>query len=523
MGVRPALTQDSDGASNRVEYVKDGARRLHESTRHGSPPAHPESLVAYQRLDPRNAPAPFKEYRGDLDEISLPHRLESSSLPATAVLSGMRGETRQLDAARLSTLLFLSAGVTRVAGPPGRRIYFRAAMSAGNLHPVEVYLVVGEGGVEGIGAGVYHFSPLHFSLTALREGDHRETLGISAPLAVVLTGIPWRTSWKYGERGWRHLYWDGGTLLANLLAVADAHGLENTTLLGFDDDAVGRLLGVDGSTEMTLAMTAIGPIEGAEPPAAPAHLEPLSVGVAPVAPRPIRLPLLEAAQADGTLTGQQVEGWRKGGPAIGTSAPSQVETAYRSEDTIETVILRRGSTRRMVRAAVPAGHLEWPLAAAARSIGLDVIPKGSLLRHYVNAHAVEGVDAGAYRHTKEGLAPLRPLESPREASTSLTLGQPLGGESAYTAFHCADLDPIFESLGSRGYRAAQLEAGVVSGRLSLCAFALEMGATGLTFFDEPVSQFFETSDEAMLVTSVGVPAGPPAPYGTPGKPAVLQR
>lgn len=501
---------------------RDGARRLHESTKHGTPPASPESLVEYRRLDPRNVPNPFKEYRR-LDAIRLPRDLERSSLSATAVLSGATGETRRLDAALLSTLLFLSAGVTRVADGPGRRIYFRAAMSAGNLHPVEIYVLVGEGGVDGIEAGVYHFSPLQVTLTALREGDHRRALGITAPLVVVLTGIPWRTTWKYGERGWRHLYWDAGTMLANLLAVADSHGLDHTTLLGFDDGAVNSLLGLDGSTEMPLAVVPIGPTGHGEPPAGRPDLEPLSVEVAPVAPRPIRLPLLEEAQADGTLAAGEVEGWRKAGEKLGTPAPREVATDYDSDDAIEKVILRRGSTRAMLRRTVPAGHLDWPLAAATRAVGFDVIPGGTLLDHYVNIHAVEGLDPGAYRYASDGLQVLQPVEHAREASASLTLRQPLGGDSAYTVFHCAELTPILGSLGSRGYRMAQLESGVVSGRFSLCAFAVGMGATGLTFFDQPVSDFFATAAEPMLVTSVGVPARPPAPSGTPGRPAVIHR
>ena len=37
---------------------------------------------------------------------------------------------------------------------------------------------------------------------------------------LVVTGIPWRTGWRYAERGYRHLYWDSGTMLSQLLALA---------------------------------------------------------------------------------------------------------------------------------------------------------------------------------------------------------------------------------------------------------------------------------------------------------------
>ena len=79
------------------------------------------------------------------------------------------------------------------------------------------------------------------------------------------------------------------------------------------------------------------------------------------------------------------------------------------------------------------------------------------------------------------------------------------------------------ALGSRGYRAAQLEAGIAAGRLALAAFALGYGATGLTFYDEAVSQHFGTQAACMLVTSVGVPAYLNAPGGPPGVPTQLAR
>jgi nitroreductase len=75
-----------------------------------------------------------------------------------------------------------------------------------------------------------------------------------------------------------------------------------------------------------------------------------------------------------------------------------------------------------------------------------------------------------------------------------------------TVFHCAELAPILEALGSRGYRAAQLEAGVAAERVQLAAFALGFGATGLTFLDDDVSRFFGTDAAPMLSVAVGVPA-----------------
>ena len=70
----------------------------------------------------------------------------------------------------------------------------------------------------------------------------------------------------------------------------------------------------------------------------------------------------------------------------------------------------------------------------------------------------------------------------------------------------ADLPKILDSLGARGYRAAQLEAGIVAGRTYLGAYAHRFGATGLTFYDDAVAEFFSpdaAGESCVLVTAIG--------------------
>ena len=265
-------------------YPRTAADAIHHSTKHGTPAAHPQRLVSYRRLDPANAPTPFKEYR-NLPISPLSRELVASTLPAVRVLGGERGNRSALDGSMLATLLYLAAGVTRVTASSARgRIFFRAAMSAGNLHPVEVYVIAGPD-VDGVPAGVHHFAPLEFGLTELRRGDFRAALSVTAPVALVLTGLVWRTTWKYGERGWRHLYWDAGTMLANLVAAADGHGLDVRILSGFADETVSRLVAIDGIDEVPLVVVTlanesgevkVGPISNRDP-------APLSLEVTPAA------------------------------------------------------------------------------------------------------------------------------------------------------------------------------------------------------------------------------------------------
>ncbi len=62
-----------------------------------------------------------------------------------------------------------------------------------------------------------------------------------------------------------------------------------------------------------------------------------------------------------------------------------------------------------------------------------------------------------------------------------------------------DLDWSLGSLGGRGYRAAQLDAAIRAGRAWLAAYALRLGATGLTFFDDEVCRFFGQDPSRMGV------------------------
>jgi nitroreductase len=378
--------------------------------------------------------------------------------------------------------------------------------------------------------GVHHFAPLDFGLTELRRGDHRgalaaaaaETSIAAAPVALVVTGIPWRTGWKYGERGFRHLYWDAGTMLANVLAVEPSA----TLTVGFVDEHVAGLIGIDGVMEHALALVGFGQSEPSGHEDTGAHasvVEPLDLVVEAISRAPIEFPLVTAAHQDGYLAdAAAVAKWRTAAGSLGMPTAVAVEPLPNPPaEPIETVILRRGSTRLMRRAVVRPELLTWGLGAAARALRGDFVGEGrTLLEHFVSVHDVEGFAPGAFRVRSEGLQRGRTGQH-RDLTAHLCLDQPLGGDSAYTVFHAAHLDEVLGTLGSRGYRAAQLEAGIAAGRLALAAFALGYGATGLTFFDDAVSQFFGTRAACMLVTSVGVPDYQNAGGGGPGAPTEL--
>ena len=94
----------------------------------------------------------------------------------------------------------------------------------------------------------------------------------------------------------------------------------------------------------------------------------------------------------------------------------------------------------------------------------------------------------------------------RDQAGYLGLQQALPADAAVDVFYLADLGPILQRFGNRGYRAVQLEAGILGGKLYLAAYAQHLGATGLTFFDDDVTNFFSPHAEgksAIFLVALG--------------------
>lgn len=170
-----------------------------------------------------------------------------------------------------------------------------------------------------------------------------------------------------------------------------------------------------------------------------------------------------------------------------------------SRDTIERVILRRGSTRKFARESITFAQLSTMLHRATRGVPADFLdPIGTQLNQIcLIVHAVEGLEPGAYvfHRDRSVLECLKEGDFRREASY-LGLEQELPGEASVAVFFLADLPPILKRFGNRGYRAVQLEAGILGGKLYLAAYAQRLGATGLTFYDDDVTNFFSPYAEA---------------------------
>jgi len=374
-------------------------------------------------------------------------------------------------------------------------------------------------------AGVYHFGPAELGLRKLRAGDYRGTLVAAtsgetaiahAPLTIVCTCTYWRNAWKYQARTYRHFGWDNGTLLANLLAVATALGLPAKVVCGFVDASVNRLLDVDTQREVPFSLVALGHAADL-PPQAPAEMLPLRLETVPLSQRDVDYPLMREMHAASSLDSkEEVEAWRGRTPVADFPPPAgpiillkPLSDAEIPRDPIEQVIHRRGSTRKFARSLITLAQLSTMLDRATRGVPADFLdPSGAQLNDlYLIVHAVEGLSPGAYVfHRNRGSLECLKQGDFRAEAGYLGLQQELPADAAVDIFFLADLRPILQRFGNRGYRAAQLEAGILGGKLYLAAYAQRLGATGLTFFDDDVTHFFSPHAEgksSIFLVAVG--------------------
>ena len=445
-----------------------------------------------------------KRYPEPLPRRPLPRELPVTTEPAVAVLAGMAEVApAPLDLPNLSRLLYLSAGVVRTMDRPYGIHPFRAAGSAGGRFPLELYVAVPPGGAQpgALPVGVHWYDPMEHALVQVGPaprgggpasgGPEGGGPGGGGP-AVVVTGVPWRTGWRYRERGYRHIYWDAGTMLAQLLALADSAGLPARLYTRFPDADVAGLTGADRVHEFPVAVVALDEVPPVLVPAGPAAR-------GDVDSAPLEFPLVTAAQRAGE-SGRLGPAWDRGRP---------VQVPLLPGAPVEIVIAARGSQRRMdASRGLSRDLLHTSMSVAVRGISLP---------HWVVAHDVGGLDPGVYRWP-DLTAPVRP-GAMRDELYRVCLEQALGRDAAFVTIAAADV----ERLSDAEYRDAQLAAGLAEGRLHLAAYALGASASGMTFDDSQVPALIGEPLDSLLFTCVGVPRYPNAPAGPPGAPAPVRR
>lgn len=192
-----------------------------------------------------NLPAPTLDGKVSLERTLSVRRTVRSFLP------------KPMDPNQLSQLLWAAYGTTDESR------FKKTTPSAGALFPMDVYAVVGEGGVEGLEAGIYHYTPEHHDISLTLGGEFRAGIAKAslrqrwmeeAPLYLVATVEYRRICGKYGDRGIRYAMMEAGHIGQNIFLQAEALGLGAGIVGAFHDEDVGKVMKLPTRHEPLLIM-----------------------------------------------------------------------------------------------------------------------------------------------------------------------------------------------------------------------------------------------------------------------------
>jgi len=232
------------------------------------------SRVVETELDEDRQPARFRTYT-DAARVDLPGRdfaLDERLGTVLARRRSIREFTREpLPLEAFGRLLYTTYGVRGRRKIEGVWNLDRPAPSAGARYPLEVY--VATQAISELDDGIYHYDPREHQLELRRPGVvHEALVGLTmgqdmvrdANVVFIITAVWERTTWKYGQRGYRHVFLDAGHLGQNLYLVATALELGPVAIGGFLDAELNELLELPEGEESVYVVCVGQPLHSEE-------------------------------------------------------------------------------------------------------------------------------------------------------------------------------------------------------------------------------------------------------------------
>ncbi|UFS61510.1 nitroreductase family protein [Sulfurimonas sp. HSL-3221] len=347
-------------------------------------------------------------------------------------------------------------------GDVGGKPYLRLnTPSAGNLHPVELYVQVR--GVKGVLSGTYHLDALKEEMVLIRECGAEgleHFVGMETRFdgfIFVVSVVPFRSEWKYGHRAWRYCYMDAGHQIGALCAAMEAHGLETTLLGEADFSALNHMMGF-GQQEFVCAAMAVGKA-GEKPVKLP------------------KTPLMQVAPTDYDESDGVVPGWIVQHHPVGTTLPPRMGG---SAD--EALQRARRSARVFAGKTMPADAFERIMHTLTRT------------PEWLNAYAIvlrdDQTPAGVYRGGKR----IKTGDF-AESIAAMLVDQRFVSNAE-----------IVMVLSTPEYSAdLQMASAAFAHGLSLEAAARGVGYTAIgAFYDKKLQTFLETPEDILYVGVFGL-------------------
>ncbi|MBU0991209.1 MAG: SagB/ThcOx family dehydrogenase [Proteobacteria bacterium] len=229
----------------------------------------PQHLVESDQHKKRPHPASVNFAEKGMEDIRLPFPPFQGSVPTdffnlvTERTSHRKYSDMPLTIEELSFLLWCTQGVKKAWGDVST---LRTVPSAGARHALETILYINR--VQGIEKGLYGYAPLSHSIfpydrdplieNSLANACYRQMFVVHAAVTFLWVAIPYRMTWRYGERGYRYLLMDVGHVCQNLYLASEVVGCGACAVGAFDDDALSTILDLDDRDAFVIYMAAVG-------------------------------------------------------------------------------------------------------------------------------------------------------------------------------------------------------------------------------------------------------------------------
>jgi SagB-type dehydrogenase family enzyme len=182
------------------------------------------------------------------EAIKLPAPSKKGTVSVEEALQNRRSvrlfANRELSLAQISQLLWAADGINN---PQGKR----TAPSGKAAYPMDLYLVAGERGVNGLAPGIYHYNVAEHALEPVAKGEFRPAVVKAcnsqvwmkaAPVIFVISGDYKRSEVKNGPKAPLYTHIEAGLIAQNLFLQVGALGLGAGIAGGMNDQALGQAL-----------------------------------------------------------------------------------------------------------------------------------------------------------------------------------------------------------------------------------------------------------------------------------------
>lgn len=493
------------------------------------------------KVDWEDGPLAYKLYRG-LPVISLcpevPLTLHGGELPQKPDLRRMGHFLWYVfGLSQLSQSILAPNSMVRTEGL--LQLYRRFAPSGGALYPNELYVYLK---IEDLPRGVYHYDVAHHRLVLLREGDFdsylTRALGNRCDMpacfgAAFVSSMFWKNFFKYNNFSYRLQGLDAGALIGQLLEVAKRFGFASGVYFQFLDRAVNHLLGISEREESVYAVIPLS-VEPAVSWFANGNKAKEAITAAELSRelpkvwhehyvRSRRIKeypqLIQMNEASLYESFQSMEPIGEEKIAPGKEPVVALPRVKRLMYDLASVSRKRYSPDSDFRMGkISQEQLALLLHEATVSFrywnDLDSdgpdgnpVPRVSL---YVCLYNVEGIPEGAY-HYDDAAHALR-LLCRGDHRLQLQQGMPSDNVNLFQVplcFHIAgNQDHLTTTMGYRGYRIQQMEAGMLVQRLLLTASAVGLGGHPLLGFDARLCDELYKMPSQGLTSLIQIPVGP---------------